>query len=110
MRHVLVGLVGALSLVSTIVFPSAASSAPTPAAEGTVTIFSHEFAPLTVHENPKGCTLILPTAHVLINQTNTPIRVYGDPLCLTPSITVTPGFGFHVSPGSGSFAPASRNG
>jgi hypothetical protein len=110
-KRVLSCLVVALSLSSVIAFPAAAASAPAPAAaEGKVTIFSHELAPLIVHEDPTGCTLILPTAHVLINQTDTTIRIYADPLCLSPSLTVPPGYGFHVSPSSGSFVPAAGNG
>lgn len=110
MGLVFAGLVGALSAASAIIFPPAAASAPAPAAVGTVTIFSHELTPLIAHENPSGCTIVLPTAHVLINQTDTPVRVFGDPLCLSPSITVSPGFGFHLSPGSGSFIPVAGNG
>ncbi|MFB4263387.1 hypothetical protein [Nonomuraea sp. GTA35] len=30
--------------------------------------------------------------------------VYGDPFCLAPGLTIHPGYGAHVMPGSGSFS------
>jgi hypothetical protein len=63
-----------------------------------------EMQQLTTYENPDGCHKLPLAAHVLNNQTDEPVRIYGDPLCLGPSVTVEPGHGSHVPPGSGSFS------
>ncbi|GHA89114.1 hypothetical protein ACIQRS_04160 [Streptomyces termitum] len=78
--------------------------APAHAAEGTVTVFETEVQPLTVYENPRGCHKLPLAAHVLTNATDRPVRIYGDPFCLGPSVAVPPGHGSHVAPGSGSFS------
>ncbi|MBD0710633.1 MULTISPECIES: hypothetical protein [unclassified Streptomyces] len=77
---------------------------PAFAAEGTVTVFQTELQPLSVYENPRGCHKLPAAAHVLANETDRPVRIYGDPFCLGPSLTVAPGYGSHVAPGSGSFS------
>ena len=41
---------------------------------------------------------------MLTNHTDRPVTVYTDPFCLTPGLTVQPGYGSHVAPGSGSFS------
>lgn len=83
---------------------TAVATTPAAAAEGQVVVFETELHPLTTHENPAGCVKLPPAAHVLINRTDAPVRVYGDPFCLTPGLTVQPGHGSHVPPGSGSFS------
>ncbi|UNS99845.1 hypothetical protein MMF93_27885 [Streptomyces tubbatahanensis] len=67
-------------------------------------MFSTEFQPLTHYENPEGCHKLPLDAHVLNNNTDQPVKVYGDPFCVTPGLTVQPGHGSHVAPGSGSFS------
>ncbi|MEZ7006295.1 hypothetical protein VM636_04330 [Streptomyces sp. SCSIO 75703] len=74
------------------------------AAEGEVTVFQTELQPLTVYRDPAGCHKLPAAAHVLNNATDGPVRIYGDPFCLGPSVTVPPGYGAHVAPGSGSFS------
>ncbi len=82
-----------------------ATTAPAHAATGEVVVFATEFVPLKVYENPTvGCYKLPLSAHVLTNRTNEPVHIYGDPLCLTPGMTVPPGQGTHVAPGSGSFS------
>ncbi|MET9374720.1 hypothetical protein ABZX98_11300 [Streptomyces sp. NPDC002992] len=76
---------------------------PASASDGTVTVFRTEVQPLAVYENPSGCHRLPGTAHVLANATDGPVRIYGDPFCLGPSLEVAPGHGAHVAPGSGSF-------
>lgn len=77
---------------------------PASAATGDVTVFSLETQPLDVFHDPAGCLKLPLAAHVLVNQTASEVEVYGDPFCLTPSLTVEPGYGSHVVPGSGSFS------
>ena len=72
------------------------------AATGQVTVFETEVQKLSTYSDPAGCHKLPPAAHVLTNQTNEPVQIYGDPFCLTPSLTVQPGHGSHVAPGSGS--------
>lgn len=73
-------------------------------ANGTVLVFEHEFTSTTRYEDPSGCLKLPPAAHVLTNHADTSIRVYTDPLCVTPSITVPPGHGSHLAPLSASFS------
>jgi hypothetical protein len=80
------------------------TAVPAQAATGQVVVFEHELIPLSVYTDPTGCTKLPMAAHVLINQTDEPVRIYADPLCLLPSLTVLPGNGSHVAPGSGSFS------
>jgi hypothetical protein len=81
-----------------------ASAFPAYADTGEVTIFFNEFVPLKTYEQPQGCHTLPPGAHVLNNQTDYPVRIYADPLCLSPSLTVQPGYGSHISPFMGSFS------
>ena len=80
------------------------TATPAQAATGQVVVFSTELTPVTVYENPRGCKAFPPLAHVLNNQTDKPVRIHGDPLCLTPGMTVLPGYGMHVPEGFGSFS------
>ncbi|MFR9728447.1 hypothetical protein ACL03H_04395 [Saccharopolyspora sp. MS10] len=80
------------------------TAVPGAAATGEVLVFSTEFERVTTYDSPSGCTKAPPTAHVLINNTDAPVRIYGDPVCLTPSLTVAPGYGAHIPPGTGSFS------
>ncbi|WP_406409210.1 hypothetical protein OG923_10335 [Streptomyces halstedii] len=83
-------------------FPTGASAAP--ADTGEVVVFRTEVAQLTTYDSPRGCHKLPADAHVLVNRSDRPVRVYGDPFCLTPGLTVQPGYGAHVVPGSGSFS------
>ncbi|WP_406145855.1 hypothetical protein [Streptomyces sp. NBC_01012] len=83
-------------------FAPTASAAP--ADTGEVTVFRTEVAPLTTYAGPRGCHKLPADAHVLVNRSERPVTVYGDPFCLTPGLTVQPGHGAHVAPGSGSFS------
>jgi hypothetical protein len=82
---------------------SAASADPV-AATGRVVVFSTELQELDIAENPEGCRKLPVAAHVLINETDTVVNTYGDPLCLVPNLSVQPGYGAHVAPGTGSFS------
>ncbi|MEU6413255.1 hypothetical protein [Microbispora sp. NPDC046933] len=77
---------------------------PAHAATGEVVVFSTEFQPLGIYTDPTGCTKLPIAAHSLDNQTDAPVVVYADPFCLIPGITVQPGYGAHLTPGSGSFS------
>ncbi|MYU20749.1 hypothetical protein [Streptomyces sp. SID8352] len=80
------------------------AAGPAAAADGEVTVFQTELQPLTVYKDPAGCQKLPAAAHVLNNTTDRPVRIYGDPFCLGPSLVVPPGHGSHVAPGSGSFS------
>ncbi|WP_433869047.1 hypothetical protein [Saccharopolyspora sp. CA-218241] len=85
-------------------FAMLVSAGAATASTGEVAVFETELQPLTSYANPTGCHKLPMAAHVLVNQTDQPVRIYGDPFCLTPSLTVQPGHGSHVAPGSGSFS------
>jgi len=92
-------------LCGSVITAGASAASPEPA--GQVTVFSTEFTPLTTWDSPDGCEKLPAAAHVIVNQTSNAIRVYSDPLCLTPGLTVAPGYGSHVPAGAGSFSLAS---
>ena len=94
---------GAVIAVATTFAAAPASADP---ATGSIIVFSTEFTTLTVLENPSGCVKLPFDAHVLANQTDKPVRLHGDPFCFTPGLTVDPGYGSHVMPGSGAFSVA----
>jgi hypothetical protein len=76
---------------------------PAQAATGRVVVFSTEFTPVKVYEDPNGCNKLPSDSHVLVNLTGAKVVVHGDPLCLSPGPVVEPEYGSHVS-GSGSFS------
>ncbi|RKE18153.1 hypothetical protein BX266_1436 [Streptomyces sp. TLI_171] len=100
MRAILVSLVAMGSVLGL--------AAPAPAAvrsaSGDVVVFSTEAQPLDVYRDPAGCQQLPPVAHVLTNQTDRPVKVYGNPFCLGPALVVQPGYGTHVPGGAGSFS------
>lgn len=96
-RAVLISLVAASA-----VFGLAGSAQA--AATGDVVVFSTEVQPLDVYRDPTGCQQLPTVAHVLNNQTDRPVRVYGNPFCVGPSVVVQPGHGTHVPGGAGSFS------
>jgi hypothetical protein len=81
-----------------------AMAVPAQASTGQVVVFSTEITPLKTYENPEGCYSLPPLAHVLDNQTDAPVQIHPDPFCVTPGVTVLPGFGMHVPSGYGSFS------
>ncbi|WP_241844602.1 hypothetical protein [Kitasatospora sp. CB01950] len=83
---------------------AAPAPAATRSASGEVVVFSTEAQPLDVYRNPSGCQQLPTIAHVLTNQTDRPVHVYGNPFCVGPSVTVQPGNGTHVPGGAGSFS------
>lgn len=80
------------------------SASPAAAANGEVIVFETEVQRLTTYATPDDCEKLPLAAHVLVNNTDDPVRIYGDPFCMGPSVTVPPGHGTHVAPGSGSFS------
>ncbi|GGT33772.1 hypothetical protein ACFFV7_49140 [Nonomuraea spiralis] len=80
-----------------------AAALPAQAATGQVVVFSTEFQPLDVYDNPTRCTKLPLAAHTLNNQTDGDVTLYGDPMCMRAVVTVRPGHGSHVPPMSGSF-------
>ena len=94
-------------LITSIAVSLLAVGAPhASAAEGKVLVFTTEISKATVYENPTGCTVFPPAAHIVINQTNVPIKIYAGPSCIgIPIVTAEPGEGGHISPvpGTNSF-------
>jgi hypothetical protein len=81
-----------------VVLASVPTAAPAQAAAtGRVVVFNNEVVHLTVYEDPSGCYALPVGAHVVTNLTNGDIRIYADLMCLSPSLTVKPGYGSHVS-------------
>jgi hypothetical protein len=74
------------------------------AASGAVLVFQHELTATTRYVNPKGCTKLPLAAHLLVNTTDKDVKLYADPLCLTYSMVVPPGYGAHIPPVTGSFS------
>ncbi|MFC8794470.1 hypothetical protein [Streptomyces cinereoruber] len=73
-------------------------------AVGDVVVFSTEAQALDVYGDPSGRHRLPAVAHVLTNRTDKPVRIYGNPFCLGPSVAVQPGYGTHVPGGAGSFS------
>ncbi|MFI7112117.1 hypothetical protein ACIBK9_37810 [Nonomuraea sp. NPDC050227] len=96
----------ALPLVLASATAPLVAAAPARAATGQVVVFQVETLPLEVYNDPRGCTKLPLAAHVLNNQTDQVVRIYGDPFCFGSSVTVRPGHGSHVPAGSGSFSAA----
>ncbi|MER7347004.1 hypothetical protein ABT390_16560 [Streptomyces aurantiacus] len=94
---VLVSLVAAASVLGLTGAAQAASS-------GQVVVFSHEFTPLVVHQDPEGCKTLPAGAHELSNLTDKPVRIYSNPFCQGDAMVVQPGYGTHVYPAAGSFS------
>ncbi|WP_285738937.1 hypothetical protein [Kitasatospora phosalacinea] len=99
-RAILVSLVA----VGSVLGLAAPAPAAPRAASGDVVVFSTEAQPLDVYRDPAGCQQLPTLAHVLANQTDRPVKVYGNPFCLGPSVVVQPGYGTHVPGGAGSFS------
>lgn len=76
------------------------AGAETPRKPSQVVAFTHEFTPLKVWEDPKGCQSLPAGTHLIFNQTEKVITIYADPLCVVPIepfSRVKPGYGTHVS-------------
>ncbi|MFI5560240.1 hypothetical protein ACIA2T_13265 [Amycolatopsis japonica] len=97
-------LVAAMSSAASVGALLIVPSPPAQAAAGEVVVFSTEFQRLDTYRNPEGCNKLPIAAHVLLNLSSAEVVVHSDPLCLTPGMPVNPGFGSHVTPGSGSFS------
>lgn len=93
----------ALATAAAVATVGLAAAPAQAAATGQVVVFSTEFQPLDVYTDPDGCHKLPITSHVVDNLTDQPIKIYGDPFCLTPGLTIAPGYGSHVS-GVGSFS------
>ncbi|MEV6872105.1 hypothetical protein [Amycolatopsis sp. NPDC051128] len=90
------------TLTATVLLMSASPAAG--AATGEVVVFTSEFVPLDVYENPEGCYALPEGAHVLANRTDGPVLVYGTPECFgVPIVTVEASWGTHVPPAAASF-------
>lgn len=80
-------------------------SAPAHAATGEVVVFTTELEDLVRYQDPASgsCTALPPTAHVLVNLTDTEVSLHPGRSCLGPGVTVHPDRGWHAPP-SGMFS------
>lgn len=80
-------------------------SAPAHAATGEVVVFTTEFEDLVRYEDPASgsCTPLSPTAHVLVNLTDTEVSLHPGRGCFGSGVTVSPDRGWHAPP-SGMFS------
>ncbi|GGL61470.1 hypothetical protein GCM10010129_01290 [Streptomyces fumigatiscleroticus] len=93
-----------LTALAAVALILTAGSVPAAASSGEVVVFGTEVEPVTTYQDPSGCYALPLTAHVLVNRTDGPVQIYGDPFCMSPSLAVQPGFGSHLPGGSGSFS------
>lgn len=93
-----------VALIAASTSLAAAAPAIAESNTGKIIVFSTDFTEAAIWEDPDGCVKLPVDAHVLINQTDKDVLIYGDPFCLTPGLTVAAGYGSHVAPGSGSFS------
>ncbi|WP_410585785.1 hypothetical protein [Amycolatopsis sp. lyj-108] len=100
MNRLVIAALSAASAGALLILPSP----PAEAAAGSVVVFSTEFQRLDTFRNPEGCNKLPIAAHVLANLSSSDLVIHGDPLCLTPGLTVRAGYGSHVAAGSGSFS------
>ncbi|MDT0328337.1 hypothetical protein [Nocardiopsis lambiniae] len=78
---------------------------PAHAATGEVVVFTTEFEDVVRYADPAsgGCVRLPATAHVLVNLTDTDVRIHAGPWCSGPGVTVEPERGWHAPP-SGLFS------
>lgn len=73
---------------------------------GYVDVFAIDLLPMKRYQNPDGCVALEAVAHVVINYSGLPIRMFAGSLsCSLPSVpyVVLSGAGVHVPPGFSSF-------
>ncbi|GHF94387.1 MULTISPECIES: hypothetical protein [Amycolatopsis] len=96
---------GVVMVLFGLVFAVGSSASADPAADtGRVVVFSSETQALDNWDDPAGCQKLPVAAHVLVNETDRVVDTYADPFCVTPGVSVQPGYGTHVAPGTGSFS------
>lgn len=81
-----------------------AASAEAEEATGSVLVFQFEVVETTRYVDPQGCTKLPAAGHLLANLTDTDVKLYADPFCMTFSMVVPPGYGAHIPPVTGSFS------
>lgn len=81
-----------------------AASAEAEEATGSVLVFQFEMVGTTRYVDPQGCTKLPAAGHLLANLTDTDVKLYADPFCMTFSMVVPPGYGAHIPPVTGSFS------
>ncbi|MBH1938243.1 hypothetical protein I5Q34_28965 [Streptomyces sp. AV19] len=75
-------LVTGLTAASFAVALTVGSGVPAQAADGEVVVFKADLTPLEHYANPEGChNLPLPLHHVLVNLTNSSVKLYNLPNC-----------------------------
>ena len=82
-----------------------AGAAPAQASTGEVVVFTTEFEKLRHYPDPASgsCHRLPETAHVLVNLTDSDVRMHAGPTCFGPGAEVAPDHGWHAPP-SGMFS------
>ncbi|WP_030455315.1 hypothetical protein [Herbidospora cretacea] len=96
MKRLVLGSAAAASAV----FGLLTAAAPAHAADGPVVVYRTPFQPLSIYNDPTGCTNLPIAATQVNNQTDRDITLYADPFCLVaalPFSTIRPGYGAPVS-------------
>jgi hypothetical protein len=95
-----------LSTVAALVLGSLfLGAAPAHAATGEVVVFTTEFEDVVRYTDPASgsCVRLPVTAHVLVNLSDTDVRLHAGTWCGGPGVTVEPERGWHAPP-SGLFS------
>ena len=82
--------------VTVLAATAAPAAASTSHGDGQVLVYSIDFTPFDVYTKP-GCHQLLPTAHVVLNNSSRPIHIYAAPACIGLSVPLQPGTGAHTA-------------
>ncbi|GAA4410122.1 hypothetical protein ACFQV2_31255 [Actinokineospora soli] len=85
-----------VAVITAVLFGAAVTPAAAVDPDDGVLVYSIDFTPYDVYEKP-GCYQLLPTAHVVLNHSDRPIRIHAAPACLGPSVPLQPGTGAHTA-------------
>ncbi|GAB3302009.1 hypothetical protein [Parasphingorhabdus pacifica] len=97
--------VGALALGASASSAAAGeSSAGSEKQSGEVIVFTVDFAPVTKFPSPEGCNTLPTGTHVVVNNTDSEVRIYADPNCFGPSLRLDPDYAAHELPAFGAFS------
>lgn len=102
MRRTAMALAVALTASAALTSSAQASPAQASPGNGEVLVFTVDLVKATVFEDPRGCHELPLGAHVLINRTNRPIKIFPTG-CFGIGLTIGEGVGIHVPPAMGAF-------
>lgn len=100
LRHLVTPLAVGLLIATAAPARAAETERSAEHANGQIIVFATELQRATVFTDPSGCQRLPLGAHVVVNLTDRPAKLYADPLCnvpVAPFLVVKPGYGSHVS-------------